>query len=531
MRQAGHFGWRKLLGAPVRAWPRSGRGDTRGAGASLLSQGLRRPAVGSLLIALAGVAGLALRIWVYRSAVGIPDSDESVVGLMVRHALHGQLTTFYWGQPYGGSQEVLLTVPVFLVSGTSLLGLRLVPIFLSALTAVLLWRVGRRTIGEPAARFAAALFWVWLPFNLVQITHQSGFYASDVFYCALILLLGLRVVEQPDRVRVGLFGFVLGLAFWQTAQIVPIALPVIGWVIWKQPRSLRLAWLATPLALLGALPWIIWNVRNDWASLIVRANRTEYTHSLRLFVSPLIPMTLGLRAPLTAQLLVPSKLATTAIYFGLVVAFGYGAYRTRRQRASILYIAVFLFPLIWALSRRVSFLSATPRFLIVLTPVIALLAGQLAKNHARAAALLALASVISIVSVHRMNIDAQAVHPHGLPTTPRSLGRLISTLRAAKLTRVYADYWIAYRLDFDSREQIVATEVDPGAHLKLAGGQAVPRTPSVRYPPYEREVRSYRHGFVFFRQTIASNIVASQLSRLGYRRSLNGRFVIYAPRP
>ena len=34
---------------------------------------------------------------------------------MVRHILHGELTTFFWGQAYGGSQEALLTAPVFAV--------------------------------------------------------------------------------------------------------------------------------------------------------------------------------------------------------------------------------------------------------------------------------------------------------------------------------------------------------------------------------------------------------------------------------
>lgn len=114
-----------------------------------------------VLFMLAGLAGLALRVWVYRAALGIPDSDEAVMGLMVRHARHGELSTFFWGQPYGGTQEVLLTVPVFLLAGTSLLALRIVPIVLSAAAAFLVWRVGWRTIGEPAAGVAGARFWIW----------------------------------------------------------------------------------------------------------------------------------------------------------------------------------------------------------------------------------------------------------------------------------------------------------------------------------------------------------------------------------
>ena len=146
-----------------------------------------------------------LRVWIYRSLLGIPNSDESIVGLMVLHAMHGKLTTFYWGSPYAGPQEVLLSVPVFAVAGVNYLALRVVPIALSAVAAIVVWRVGRRTIGEPGAVAAAGLLWLWPPFNLFQLTQQQSFYAADVFYCALLLLLGLRIVEAADaRNRVGL---------------------------------------------------------------------------------------------------------------------------------------------------------------------------------------------------------------------------------------------------------------------------------------------------------------------------------------
>src|SRR2546426_9488220 len=91
--------------------------------------GLRRLALSrwGLTFALVGVAGIALRIWVYRSALGTPNADEAVVGLMTRHVIDGQFTTFYWGQAYGGSQEAILTAPVFLIAGSSWLALRGIP--------------------------------------------------------------------------------------------------------------------------------------------------------------------------------------------------------------------------------------------------------------------------------------------------------------------------------------------------------------------------------------------------------------------
>ena len=476
-------------------------------------RGLALPRWG-FLFTLAGLAGVALRVWVHRAAMGTPDSDEAIVGLMVRHALHGELTTFYWGQAYGGTQEVMLTVPLFFVFGSSLLALRIVPVVLCAAAALLVWRVGRRTIGEPAAGVAAALFWIWPPYNLVWLTHQQNAYASDVFYCSLILLLALRIVERPDVWRVGLFGLVLGLAFWETLQIVPIAVPVIAWTIWKQPRCLRQAWAAVLLAVLGSLPWLVWNLEHGWASIMARASGREYAHSLRLFASPLVPMTLGLRTPLTGEPLVPSRAVTWLLYAGLIALFAYGAWRTRRRNVSILYLAAAAFPFVWAISRRVSFLSATPRFLIVLTPVLALLVAQVGTRYGRASALLALAFVVSAVSLHRIDVDVRAVHQNGVPATPRDLGPLISALDKLGLDHVYADYWIAYRLDFDTRERIIAA--NPGT--------------LIRYPPYVRQVRAARHAFVFFRQNLRSNPIPAQLDPRHYRPQLVGPFVVYAPR-
>src|SRR5439155_26691349 len=102
-----------------------------------------------------------------------------------------------------------------------------VPLVLDVIAVVLVWRVGRRTIGERPAVIAAALYWIWPPEALLLPIKEIGFYASNAFYCGLILLLVLRARERPDAVRVGALGLVLGLALWQTTQIAPPAVPAL----------------------------------------------------------------------------------------------------------------------------------------------------------------------------------------------------------------------------------------------------------------------------------------------------------------
>jgi 4-amino-4-deoxy-L-arabinose transferase-like glycosyltransferase len=481
------------------------------------------------VIAFVAVAGLVLRVWIYRSALGVPNSDEAVVGLMARHAMHGDVSVFFWGSSYGGPQEVLLDVPFFWIFGSGYLALRIVAIGLNAVAALLAWRVGRRVFGDVAGAAAASLLWLWPPFNLFQLTQQQSFFAANVVYCALLLLLALRIVERPDRLRAAVFGFVVGFAFWQTPHIVPVAIPVIAWTAWRAPRALRHAWAGAAGCLLGASPWLFWNAFHDWRSLGVHTDPHLYVRSLRLFVSPILPMTLGLRTPFSQQLLVPFAPLVYLAYAGAVALFVSGAVRARRRPGELLYVVAAAFPFLYAIDRRTTFVTSWPQYTVVVTPVLALLVAQAATRYGRVVALVAAATVVAIVSVQRMD-DYYHV-PQPLPRAPRDLAPLVSTLDRLRLDRVYADYWIAYLVDFATGERIVAVENSFRTATFRDGRAVLPSDPNVRYRPYERTVAAAaRRGFVFFRRTAAAVAIVPQLRRHGYERRVVGPFVVYAPR-
>src|SRR4029077_17553633 len=123
-------------------------------------------------------------------------------GLMARHVVHNhQFTAFYWGQNYGGSITAVVMAPVFALFGSSTTTLKAVPIVMSAIAAVLVWRLGRRTIGEPGATIAALAFWVW-PTNYVWLsTKERGFYWACMILGLSFLLAVLRLVQRPERLQ------------------------------------------------------------------------------------------------------------------------------------------------------------------------------------------------------------------------------------------------------------------------------------------------------------------------------------------
>jgi 4-amino-4-deoxy-L-arabinose transferase-like glycosyltransferase len=485
---------------------------------------LREPHATWVAVVAVAAAGVLLRVWVYRSDVALPDSDEAIVGLMARHLLHGEVTTFYWGQPYGGPQEAWLAALPFALFGSSLLALRLVPMALAAVACVLVWRVGLRTIGPRAGAVAACILWLWPPYTVVRTTGEWGFYASDLVYCALLLLLGLRVVERPSVARVALLGLVVGLAFWQTAQIIPIALPVLAWTLWKAPGALRHAWAGVAFAVVGALPWLVWNVRHDFASVLPRSDVGAYAHGLRLLASPLVPMLVGLRAPLTAQTIVPKALMYVA-YVGLLLLFLYGLRRSWATPASLLYVVSIVFMVAWPVSHRVTLLTSHPVYLVVVSPVLALLLAQLATSELRAVTLVVLVGLVSVVTLHRMDVWFRLDEARWPPAVPRSFAPLAETLDRLGVDHVYANYWVAYRLAFDTRERIAAAQ-NPYTPLVVEHGQLVPfPDPPVRYRPFQRDVRASRHAFIYFRY---DPIPRRVLARHGYRRHVVGPFAVYA---
>jgi hypothetical protein len=127
--------------------------------------------------------------------------------------------------------------------------------------------------------------------------------------------------------------------------------------------------------------------------------------------------------------------------------------------------------------------------------------------------------------LHKIEVRSLTVAP---PAAPRDLGPLIATLDRLGIDRVYSPGRVAYLIDFESRERIIAAKSD-FTGLTFDGEQANPTPGSYnRYPAYERKVRRGRHAFVLYRDELPSIPIVPQLEGYGYRRYHVGRFAVYA---
>ena len=339
-----------------------------------------------VVVAAGAFAGLGLRLWALTAPFGALDGDEALWGLMSRHALDGELSVFFWGQNYGGTQETLATAIVFAAGATGTLALRAVPIVLFAVAAVLVWRVGRRTVGEPAARLAAVLFWVWPAYLVWKSTRAHGYYGAATVLGLCVLLFALRLRERDSWRDTAGLGVAVGLGWWATPQIAFVAAPVLVWLVLRRGVS-RNALAAAACFVLGAAPWLVWNVENGFDSLHAGFGSGEdsYLNHLKIFFATALPYGLGLRVPFSFDWLVGSAFGRACEL--LAVGSLVWLVLRRRPLGSVepLVVGALAYPFLFAISP-FSFLNDEPRYLVLLVPVMALLVSfPLARRTATAA--------------------------------------------------------------------------------------------------------------------------------------------------
>ncbi|MFZ2604436.1 MAG: glycosyltransferase family 39 protein [Candidatus Microthrix parvicella] len=217
----------------------------------------------------AAVFGVAARAWVIDGPMGIPDLDAATVATQANQFLDGRLGVFFLNQPYGGTPEVALVAGAFAIGGSNVFMLKLVPLVLHVVAVVLCWRVARRITEDRLARLLApCIAWVFPAGMVWNSTKERGFYGIAIVLAALTMLLALRIdQEDAGPVDVMALGLVAGVGWWTTPLLAPVALAAGGWVIARSKPARRRLPILIGSTVVGAAPWLAWNVTNRWESL------------------------------------------------------------------------------------------------------------------------------------------------------------------------------------------------------------------------------------------------------------------------
>ena len=483
-----------------------------------------------LLVAVCGAAvGTALRIWAILLPQGALDADEAVVGLMTHKILHGTLPVFFPGQGYGGTQESFLAAPLVAAFGLHAWTIRLVVVALWAASAVLVWRIGLRVLDEQRAVLAAVLFWVWPAYFDWKSTRAHGFYGSELFLGLAVLLLVLRLAERVTRRDLVLLGLALGCSLWSSPQVAIVALPALGWLVWRRREVLRGLTFVVPAAVVGGLPWLLGNLRHDWYSLHPGRNEGPWSAHLHNLVVSTLPEALGLRLAWSFEWL-GSPVVGYLLYAVLAAGFIWLLVR-RPPRLAPLLLIVAIFPLFYFISPY-TWLQSEPRYLTLVMPLLALLIAYALTTHLRAAAVLACAVALSAGGLAELDRhDVVAFRTEGT-AVPSNLDPVLDTLSAHHIGYAFASYWVAWPITFESDLRIIGAK-SSYAHPFARDGRVYPGDPANDLgidPTYYREAGRHRDvAHVFVLGGDVEPHVHALLRRSGYRRIVSGGFAIWLP--
>jgi hypothetical protein len=427
-------------------------------------------------IVVLALVGLGLRLWFMTGNRGYLDSDEAITALTARWLVHGDVRTFFFGQSYGGTLVVLPLALSEAVFGVNRLGVYTPFLVLDVVVSVLVWRVGTRFLSSAGAVFAGLASWVWPAIFVFYGTRAQMFYVSGLVLGLAMLLCTQRAVDDRSRYADwALAGFFAGLGWWQSPNILYFLVPTLVWlvVVAKPMPALPRALVAVPAAVVGALPWIVYGLAHRFPAFPHTSGvHGSYVDHLRFFGRYALPTALGLRAPYRADW-VPDlghALVYGAVAVALVAAIVVGIRRNRAWGS----IALLAFPFLFALVPFASNLAFGKyyggfRYLFSLSVILPLAIAVLVRRRAVAVAVLALMLASTAYGTYRITDYGDEGGGFGGAPPVESLQR---RLEAEGLTAVRAPFWVAWRLVFESGEEIVAIPSDFGA----------------KYGPYQRAV-------------------------------------------
>ncbi len=427
--------------------------------------------------ALLALLGLLLALYLAYPRL---DADQAITGLMGVYVLRGEFPIFFWMQDHAGVPESYTAAPLFFLFGISRRTLDLVPALGTLALGLAVYRTGSVLFGRGAGLLGLLFTTVVSAYVAANYTLARAYYIEHLLVGQVVLLgaaLWLaRPLSEPARCRVAIaMGLAGGLGLYFNFQIVDALIPALLALLLVEPGLpfRRAAWLGVGAFVLGSLPFWVYNLTHDWATVVTGARfqgRLSGLEAARILAVDLLPVVLGVRSGMGQPAHLPGPLAWTipVVVGGAVllllarVVAGLG--RLRRDAATageallLTGLAVTLGVVWYGGYVRV------PRYLLPLIPLLALVlarAAQLTWRWTRAGTVVWVSAYLLAVGMD-LAPDITAFWPEArirYRQEREADARLFASLRAKDLRKAYAfDYWLAPRVTFEAGGELIVAQ-------------------------------------------------------------------------
>jgi hypothetical protein len=429
-----------------------------------------------LAVALA-LLGLVERIWmVNRLSI---SSDQAVVGLMAKRILQGHFVAFYWGQHYGGAEPYLTSV-LFALFGSSDTTLNITPAVLSFTAACIVYRIGRYYVPRVFAALAALAIWVWPTIIIFYSTHEYGFRFACLNFGLLAVLFATRIrLRSSTFVNWAILGLSIGVCIWACPDgvyfLVPCAFLIAPTAVlgWRSDRLGTVSKLAGSAAciLVGGGPFWWATVTTHFATISQTGAPYPGTFETRAaaMLTHAVPIATGLQRPSSGTWFGGPVLGITALVLSLTVVVGGVVWAVARHRPrTVMTLVAFvvgylvLYPIarptfFWQDGRYIVYLPFL--FIIVCMYPFGLVPWR------RVAIMVATVAVSAMACVTVLELPIVAANfsvsqlTHAFEVKRTSASSLAVALERHHILRGYADYWLAYKVDFESDGSLIYTPI------------------------------------------------------------------------
>ncbi len=442
-----------------------------------------------LLLLLGGVAVAFRLLFFVFTLRHIPFTwDEGWPSLMAMHILKGEFPVVYWGQTYMGTQESYFQALCIALLGAETWVVRLYPFLFGLAYVAASVLLAARMYGRRAAVFTLALLAVPIPYVtigsvLIPPDNYLPMTALGSFSLLLAHDLAFREEDPARRVKKTFWlGFLLGYTFW--LHILALSyMAVAALFLFLRNKWLALrreGWAGLAGFVIGGLPLIVYNLLNNFATFRDVGRTTSWAkswllcqvlfqHTLHFLVgtkvmyfgdnAKFLPLPEALGWAVAGVWILGLALAILAPFRSYLPLFRLSL---KRVDATILLVAL-LVAAMFLFVRGDRSASHNVRYVLpVVSALPVLLAAGLDRVWTRTRLLAAglLAVVIAgqawgNLALARLWRDPAVVERDiFLPDTTA----LRAYLAGHGIRHAYANYWIAYRVTFESKEQLICAE-------------------------------------------------------------------------
>ena len=438
----------------------------------------RRPRAPSRETVIVLAIALAYRLPALVHPWGWVNTDGAYGAFVALHLMEGArpAPVFTEGASYQGTLKGHLAALLSLMTGAQDLSRTMVTasllldlVFIAATMSL------ARRIGGRAAAVAAGLYLALGPkFLTVFSLNSVGQYVDVLALGGLALALVAPVlageIEGDQRLRLFAVGALLGAAFWQQPVALCYAIAVgASLALCRRPgRAARWAWTALGV-LVGGVPVLVWNARNDWATGALLGPDGGGLRSQAAALPYLVRRTLGTSLPVlagvspghpwldfaggavraVAALLLPLLFVAFLVRYGRAIV---ESIRDGRPSPAILppLLTMACLALVWATASGAVY--SRPRYLL---PLMAAAAVQLGALWSRAWARSRPLAGLALAAILALSVSGTIPRLRDGGPTSAYYRRVLRSLEAKGVRTGYADFSLSAPITMFTRERIL----------------------------------------------------------------------------